>query len=40
MIKRIRIYKLAIKYWIRGDDWDYAVCYAERIVLGFEKSKK
>ena len=35
-MKKISILFLAIKYWIGGDDWDYAVDYAKRIVYGFK----
>ena len=37
MIIQIRIYCLAIKYWLEGDEWSLAVAYATRIVKGFFK---
>lgn len=32
MLEKIRIYFLAVKYWMQGDDWEDAVGYAEFIV--------
>jgi len=37
LIKKIRIYFLAVKYWLQGDTWDDAVEYAMVIVKGFKK---
>ena len=43
MIKRklkmdkIRIYILAIKYYFNGDNWEFAIDYAKRIINGFKK---
>lgn len=31
------IYKLAIKYWLQGDEWEEAMTYARFIVNGFRK---
>ena len=36
MIQKIRIYQLAIKYWLSGDDWDFAIEYATSLVKGFK----
>lgn len=36
-MKIYHIYKLAIKYWLSGDEWDEAVSYAKFIVNGFRK---
>ena len=33
----IRVYLLAIKYWLQGDHWDFAKEYAAAIVMGFKK---
>ena len=33
----IRIYMLAIKYWIQGDNWKFAVEYATGLVKGWKK---
>lgn len=36
-MNEIRIYILTIKYWLQGDDWNFAKEYAESIVRGFKK---
>ncbi len=36
MLEKIRIYILAIKYWVQGDEWKFAVEYAEAIVKGWK----
>ena len=36
-MKIIRIYSLAIKYWVQGDSWKSATEYAKFIVEGFKK---
>jgi hypothetical protein len=36
MIDHIRILKLAIKYWLQGDSWDFAVEFATKLVKGFK----
>ena len=36
MLDKIRIYILAAKYWMQGDDWKEAVEYAESLVLGWK----
>jgi len=36
MIEDIRIYWLAIKYWLAGDEWKFAKQYAEALVRGFK----
>ena len=33
----IRIYLLAIKYWLQGDEWIFAVEYAKALVRGWKK---
>lgn len=33
----LRIFFLAIKYWLQGDKWDFAKDYASSIVKGFKK---
>ena len=33
----IRIYMLAIKYYMQGDSWEGAVDYAKAIVRGFKR---
>ena len=35
--EKFDIYLLAIKYWLKGDTWEFAKEYAEAIVLGFRK---
>lgn len=35
MSTKIRRYILAIKYWLQGDDWQFAVEYADAIVNGW-----
>lgn len=35
--KTTRRYLLAIKYWLQGDKWRFAVEYAKRLVEGFER---
>jgi len=35
-MKEIRIFILTIKYWLKGDDWEFAKEYAEAIVRGFK----
>jgi hypothetical protein len=39
-MKTIRIYILAIKYFLQGDKWQFAKEYAESIVKGFKKLDK
>jgi len=36
MIDKIRVFILALKYWMQGDDWDKAVEYAESLVKGWK----
>lgn len=36
MIGLLDTYRLAIKYWLQGDDWHEAVALAKRIVYGFK----
>ena len=31
------IYWLAVKYWLSGDDWDFALEYAISLVKGFKR---
>lgn len=35
-MNKIRIYYLALKYWIQGDEWRFAVEYAKAIVKGWK----
>jgi len=37
MMRDIEIYFLAIKYWLRGDEWGVALEYARAIVKGFKR---
>lgn len=37
MINKTRVYLLALKYWMRGGKWSFAVKYAEKIVNGWKK---
>ena len=37
MLDKIRIYILAVKYWMNGDDWEAAVDFAKFIVEGFKR---
>ena len=32
MLKKIRMYKLAFKYWMEGDEWEVAKYVAEKTV--------
>jgi hypothetical protein len=32
-------YRLAVKYWLQGDEWAHAVTFAKRIVKGFRRPK-
>jgi len=36
-LETIRVYILAIKYFIGGDKWKFAKEYAEAIVKGFKR---
>lgn len=38
MLDDIRILFLTIKYWMQGDEWDFAKEYAESLVRGFKKN--
>jgi len=35
MLKKIDIYRLAVKYWIQGQDWKESVEYAQALVIGW-----
>lgn len=35
MIDKMAIYKLAAKYWFRGDSWEKSLALAKLIVYGF-----
>lgn len=37
MLKLLDTYRLAIRYWLEGDDWVGAVIFAKRIVYGFRR---
>lgn len=39
MKEKIQIYILAIKYWVQGDKWEFAVEYATGLVKGFKRRK-
>ena len=34
---KIRIYVLAVKYYIQGDEWEFAIEYATSLVKGWKK---
>jgi hypothetical protein len=36
-MKKLRVLILALKYWIRGGDWDFALKYARYLVYGWGK---
>lgn len=36
-METFRIYFLTIKYWLQGDDWDFAKEYAEALVKGYKR---
>jgi hypothetical protein len=36
---KIRLHTLAIKYYFKGDDWDFAREYAMSIIKGFKRDK-
>ena len=36
-MKKLRVFHLACKYWLSGDDWDEAVAYAKFIVNNFRR---
>jgi hypothetical protein len=36
MKKKIDFYILAVKYWLRGDDWQDAKEYADFIIYSFK----
>ena len=37
MLDNARIYWLALKYWLSGDEWNFAVEYATSLVKGFKR---
>jgi len=37
MKRNLKILILAIKYWLEGDDWWYAMKTAERLVKGWKR---
>ena len=37
MKREIRIYYLAYKYWLQGDEWGAALLYARAIVDGWKR---
>ena len=37
MLDKIRIYTLAMKYWMNGDSWSEAKAFAEFIVNKWKK---
>lgn len=38
--KKIQFYKMAIKYWMGGDDWLFAQEYALSLIKGFQNIAK
>jgi hypothetical protein len=34
---KLRVYMLAVKYWIQGDSWRFAKDYAAALVYGFRR---
>ena len=40
MFEKIRIYILAVKYYLQGDEWNFAVEYATSLVKGWKKHDK
>jgi len=34
---KFKIFFLALKYWLQGDDWEFAKYYATSIVKWFKK---
>jgi len=40
MINKIRLYCYAIKYWFHGDDWNFALEYADVIVNKWNNHSK
>lgn len=39
ILLKIRVYQLAIKYWLDGDAWADAVEFATRITKPFHREK-
>jgi len=37
MRKGVSVYLMAIKYWLQGDEWEFALEYARLIVGGFKR---
>jgi len=40
MRKRLSVYLLALKYFLSGDPWSFAVSYAKALVYGFQGGRK
>lgn len=36
----MRVYLLAVKYWLQGDTWEDALAFAKFIVNGFQEVTK
>ena len=36
MLNQIRVFMLAVKYWLQGDSWESAVKFGRFIVEGFK----
>jgi len=39
-MKKLRVYQLAIKYWLQGDSWQEALRCARIIALGFKENEE
>lgn len=37
---KLRIYAIAIKHWLCGDDWESAKWFAEQLVKGFQRRER
>jgi len=37
VIEQFNVYRLAVKYWLKGDSWEGAVALATHIVKGWRK---
>jgi len=39
MITQAQVILLSVKYWLQGDDWNFAYSYAKAIIYGFKGIK-
>ena len=39
-MENLRIFWLAVKYWLQGDEWTFAVEYATSLVKGWKTVEK